>query len=111
MKLDISGYNRNTFEGCRLYWPSSFLMAQLNYKVGNISTYVLWRVCEKPYHVHHKNCQRAKNVLVANILHRPMLFRLLQVHDNSMKVSKTMFKIKRNAFNGSLPNINGSARR
>ena len=28
MQLDISGYNRITFQGCRLHWYSSFLMAQ-----------------------------------------------------------------------------------
>ena len=28
MKLDISGYNRITFQGCRLHWNSSFLMVQ-----------------------------------------------------------------------------------
>ena len=28
-KLEISGYNRIIFQGCRLHWSSSFLMAEL----------------------------------------------------------------------------------
>ena len=28
MKLDISGYNGITFQGCKLHWNSSFLMGQ-----------------------------------------------------------------------------------
>ena len=29
VKLDISGCNRNTFQGCVLHWSSFFLMAHL----------------------------------------------------------------------------------
>ena len=29
VKLDVSGYERIIFKGCRLHWSSSFLMAQL----------------------------------------------------------------------------------
>ena len=49
MKLDISGCNSITFQGCGLHWSSSFLMAQLN-KVGNIGILVSCGVCEKPYY-------------------------------------------------------------
>ena len=68
MKLDISGCSRITFQGCRLHWPSSFLMAQLKL------SWQYWHFCivvsEKPYcsrgfsllHLDEQNCDCAEFV-------------------------------------------------
>ena len=47
-KLDISGLNRITFQGCRLHWSSSFLMAQIKTKLAELA-FLYCVVCEKPY--------------------------------------------------------------
>ena len=45
VKLDVSGYKRIIFQGYRLHWFSSFVMAQLS-KVGHFGILELHRVCE-----------------------------------------------------------------
>ena len=48
VKLDVSRYKRIIFQGHRLHWSSSFLMAQLKWSWQYQHSCILWRVCEKP---------------------------------------------------------------
>ena len=61
MKLDISGRNRITLQGCRLYWSSSFLLVQVR------QNWQYWHSCVveslgKTLLIHEKNIDLISNL-------------------------------------------------